>query len=92
MSTREPVTDRTLFQAASLSKSVSAAGALSLVQEGIVSLDTDINDYLTSWQVPDNAFQNTEKVTLRRLLSHTAGTTVSGFRGYRYTESVPSLI
>lgn len=90
--TREPVTVQTLFQAASLSKSVSAAGVMSLVQEGVVSLDTDINDYLISWQVPDNELQDSEKVTLRRLLSHTAGTTVSGFRGYRYTESVPSLI
>ncbi len=91
-STQEPVTDRTLFQAASLSKSVSSAGVLSLAQDGIVSLDTEINDYLTSWQLPDNALQESEKVTLRRLLSHTAGTTVGGFRGYRYTEPVPSLI
>jgi len=91
-STLEPVTEETLFQAASLSKGVSAAGVLSLAQEGIVSLDTPINEYLSSWQLPHNSLQNREKVTLRRLLSHTAGTTVSGFRGYRYTESVPSLI
>jgi CubicO group peptidase (beta-lactamase class C family) len=91
-STREPVTAQTLFQAASLSKAVSAVGVMRLAQEGVVSLDTDVNDYLTSWQVPHNALQNTEKVTLRRLLSHTAGTTVSGFRGYRYTEPVPTSI
>ena len=91
-STLEPVTEETLFQAASLSKSVSAAGVLSLVQEGAVSLDAHINTYLTSWQVPDNALQDSEYVTLRRLLSHTAGTTVGGFRGYRYTEPVPTLI
>jgi CubicO group peptidase (beta-lactamase class C family) len=90
--TQEPVTEQTLFQAASISKSVSAMGVLSLVQDGIVDLDRDVNDYLTSWQVPDNAFQASEHVTLRRLLSHTAGTTVHGFRGYRYTEAVPSLI
>lgn len=89
---QEPVTERTLFQAASMSKSVSAVAALSLVQDGTISLDRDVNDYLTSWQVPDNELQATEKVTLRRLLSHTAGTTVSGFRGYRYTEPLPSLI
>jgi len=89
---REPVSERTLFQAASLSKGVSAVAVLSLAQDEGVSLDRDINDYLTSWQVPANALQVTEKVTLRRLLSHTAGTTVSGFRGYRYTEPVPSLI
>ncbi|MDH3292350.1 MAG: beta-lactamase family protein [Gemmatimonadota bacterium] len=91
-STQEPVTERTLFQAASLSKGVSAVGVVRLAQEGVVSLDRDVNDYLTSWQVPDNAFQNSEHVTLRRLLSHTAGTTVQGFRGYRYTEPLPTLV
>ena len=89
--TLEPVTEQTLFQAASISKGVSATGIMSLVQDGTISLDTEINDYLVRWKLPDNAFQATEKVTLRRLLSHTAGTTVGGFRGYRYTEPVPDL-
>lgn len=90
--TREPVTEGTLFQAASMSKGVSAAAVLSLFQDGVVSLDREVNDYLTSWRIPDNELQAREKVTLRRLLSHTAGTTVSGFRGYRYTEPWPTLI
>jgi CubicO group peptidase (beta-lactamase class C family) len=63
-----------------------------LVQDGKVFLDADINTYLTSWQVPDNEFVSTEKVTLRRILSHSAGTTVHGFRGYRYSEPSPTLI
>lgn len=88
----EPVTERTLFQAASLTKGVSSAAILSLAQGGAVSLDAEINDYLTSWQLPYNALQESEEVTLTRLLSHTAGTTVGGFRGYRYNESVPTLI
>ncbi|MCL7959033.1 MAG: beta-lactamase family protein [marine benthic group bacterium] len=91
-STMEPVTEGTLFQAASLTKGVSSAAIVSLAQEGAMSLDAPINDYLTSWQLPHNAFQESEQVTPRRLLSHTAGTTVGGFRGYRYTESSPSLI
>ena len=91
-SSGEPVTPDTRFQAASMSKSVSAVGVLRLAQEGVVSLDREVNDYLTSWTLPYNDFQATEKVTLRRLLSHTAGTTVHGFRGYRYTESIPTLI
>ena len=90
--TGEPVSESTLFQAASLSKGVSAVGIVRLAQEGVVSLDRDVNDYLTSWQVPNNQHQATEKVTLRRLLSHTAGTTVHGFRGYRHNESVPTLV
>jgi len=91
-STGEPVTEHTLFQAASMSKGVAAAGVLSLAQDGVVSLDADVNDYLTTWRVPYNSFQASQKVTLRRLLSHTAGMTVSGFRGYRYTEPLPTLV
>lgn len=92
VTTQEPVAEGTLFQAASLSKGVSATAVMSLVQDGAVTLDTEINDYLASWKLHDNAYQANEKVTLRRLLSHTAGTTVGGFRGYRYTEPVPNLI
>ena len=91
-STREPVTSRTQFQAASISKAVSSVGVVRLAQEGVISLDAEVNDYLTSWEVPHNALQNTEKVTLRRLISHTAGTTVHGFRGYRYIEPLPTLV
>jgi len=91
-SSDDPVTAHTLFQAASLSKGVAAMGVVSLAQDGTVSLDRDVDDYLVSWDVPDNAFQVTEKVTLRRLLSHTAGTNVHGFRGYRYGEGVPTLV
>ncbi len=91
-STQEPVTDRTRFQAASISKSVSSVGVVRLAQEGVISLDAEVNDDLTSWQVPYNDLQSTEKVTLRRLVSHTAGTTVHGFRGYRYIEPLPTLI
>ena len=92
VTTLEPVTEETLFQAASLSKGVSATAVMSLVQAGAVSLDTEINDYLVQWKLTHNSFQDSEQVTLRRLLSHTAGTTVGGFRGYRYYEPVPSLI
>ena len=87
----EPVTPETLFQAASISKPVMAAAAMRLVQEGLLDLDEDVNLKLKSWQVPENEFTGTEKVTLRRLLSHTAGLTVHGFGGYAEGEPVPSL-
>jgi len=89
---RDPVTPATLFQAGSISKPVSALGALHLVEAGRLSLDGDVNAVLTSWKVPDNAFTTTEKVTLRRILSHSAGLTVHGFPGYDVTDPVPSLI
>ncbi|MGH7443794.1 MAG: serine hydrolase domain-containing protein [Longimicrobiales bacterium] len=82
----------TLFQAASISKPVAAAGALRLVERGLLDLDEDVNRRLKSWQVPENAFTTEEKVTLRRLLSHSAGTTVHGFPGYAADDSVPTLV
>jgi CubicO group peptidase (beta-lactamase class C family) len=91
-STRAPVTPATLFQAGSISKPVSALGALHLVEAGRLSLDGDVNDMLTSWKLPDNGFTTTEKVTLRRILSHSAGLTVHGFPGYDVADKVPSLV
>ncbi len=78
----EEVSPGTLFQAASVSKPVAALGALRLVESGALTLDTNVNDALTGWKVPDNDFTAEEKVTLRRLLSHSAGLTVHGFPGY----------
>lgn len=90
--TQRPVTTETLFQAASISKPVAAMAALDMAEAGILSLDEDVNTYLDSWQLADNEFTSTEKVTLRRLLNHTAGTTVWGFGGYARTETVPSTV
>jgi CubicO group peptidase (beta-lactamase class C family)/predicted transcriptional regulator YdeE len=87
-----PVTTKTLFQAGSISKPVAASGALSLVAQGKLSLDEDVNKKLTTWKVPENEFTRTEKVTLRRLMSHTAGLTVHGFPGYDVDAVVPSVV
>lgn len=81
----------TLFQAGSISKPVAALSALQLVQEGKINLDDNVNEYLTSWKIPDSEFLENEKVTLRRLLTHTAGMTVHGFPGYSQTDSFPTI-
>ncbi len=81
----------TLFQAASISKPVAAAAALALVSRGRLKLDEDVNTFLVSWKVPANEFTEKQKVTLRHLLTHSAGVTVSGFRGYAEGEDVPTL-
>jgi CubicO group peptidase (beta-lactamase class C family) len=91
-SSKAPVTTSTLFQAGSISKPVSALGALHLVEAGTLSLDGDVNAKLKSWKVPENRFTTTEKVTLRRLLSHSAGLTVHGFPGYDVSDRVPTVV
>jgi CubicO group peptidase (beta-lactamase class C family) len=88
----DSVTTETLFQAASISKPVAALAALRLVQEGVLDLDEDVNRKLKSWKIPESPFTATQPVTLRRLLSHSAGLTVHGFRGYAATEAVPTFL
>jgi len=90
--TGRAVTPQTLFQAASISKPVAATAALSMVQDGLLDLDEDVNLKLKSWKLPTNEFTEKQPVTLRQLLSHTAGTTVHGFPGYARDAKWPSTI
>jgi CubicO group peptidase (beta-lactamase class C family) len=87
-----PVGADTLFQAGSISKPVAAIGALHQVQEKKLSLDADVNTELVSWKIPDSPAANNKPVTLRELLTHTAGSTVHGFPGYAATDPVPTLL
>lgn len=82
---------KTLFQAASISKSLNATGVLRLVQEKKLDLNTDINNYLVSWKFPYDEKSANKKITLTELLSHTAGLTVSGFPGYAKGEVLPTV-
>jgi CubicO group peptidase (beta-lactamase class C family) len=88
----QPVTPTTLFQAASMSKALAAAAALRLVEQGKLGLDEDVNARLKAWKVPPSPYTAEQKVTLRRLLSHTAGMTVSGFPGYAAGKPVPTTV
>jgi CubicO group peptidase (beta-lactamase class C family) len=87
-----PVTADTLFQAASISKPVFALAVLHLVDEGKLKLDANVNDYLKDWKVPDNEFTAVKKVTLRGILSHSAGLTVHGFPGYAADAPLPTTV
>lgn len=89
---KTPVTPDTLFQAASISKPVASLAALHLVEDGKLFLDEDVNSKLTSWKVPENDFTKEQKVTLRRLLTHSAGLTVHGFPGYAAGDATPSVV
>jgi CubicO group peptidase (beta-lactamase class C family) len=90
--TGEPVDSQTLFQAASISKPVSAVGMFRLFERGKVLLDADVNTMLRSWAIPQSSFSVVEKVTLRRIVSHMSGLSVSGFAGYAVDAPVPSVI
>jgi CubicO group peptidase (beta-lactamase class C family) len=88
----EPVTLSTLFQAGSISKPVAATATMYYVQRGRLSLDENVNNRLVTWKVPENQFTANEKVTLRRIMSHTAGLTVHGFPGYAVDQPVPTMV
>lgn len=86
-----PVDRNTIFQVSSLSKLVSAVGIMKLIELGKIDLDTPVNNYLKRWQLPTSEFDN-EQVTIRRLLSHTAGLTDGlGYNGFESRDSVQSL-
>jgi CubicO group peptidase (beta-lactamase class C family) len=88
----EPVTAATLFQAASISKPVAALAALRTVELGKITLDEDVDRRLTSWHIPASPLSAGRPVTLRRLLSHSAGLTVHGFDGYPTDGPAPTLL
>lgn len=82
----------TLFQAASISKPIATIGVMKLVEKGELDLDADVNSKLKSWKVPESEFTAKEKVTLRRIMSHSAGLTVHGFGGFAKSEARPTLV
>jgi CubicO group peptidase (beta-lactamase class C family) len=88
---RSPVTETTLFEAGSVSKPVFAMAVMRLSQDGKIDLDKDVNDYLRTWKVPANGSWQPH-ITLRQLLSHSAGMTVHGFPGYLRSERLPSVL
>lgn len=87
-----PVTPETDFQAASISKMVTALTALRLVEQGKLSLDDDINRSLRSWKLAPDDRLAPQHVTLRELLSHTAGLNVWGFPGYAVGAPLPDAV
>lgn len=88
---KNPVDDNTLFQAASISKSVAALGALYLVNCGKIDLDKNINNYLRSWKLPENEFTKDAVVTLRYLLCHGAGINGHMLGAYSQNEDIPTI-
>lgn len=87
----EPVDRNTVFQVASLSKWITAWGIMTLVEAGKLDLDEPVSTYLTRWKLPESDFDN-DGVTVRRLLSHTAGLTDGlGYAGFEPGEPVQRI-
>jgi CubicO group peptidase (beta-lactamase class C family) len=85
------VTTDTLFQAASISKPVTALAVLHEVESGKISLDHQANEYLKEWKIPDTVFTARSKVTVAELLNHTGGIDIEGFPGDTPGQPTPTL-
>jgi CubicO group peptidase (beta-lactamase class C family) len=85
------VSKSSLFQAASISKSIASLGALKLVSENQLKLDQPVNDQLKNWKIPVNQYNKNTPVTLRQLLDMTSGLSVSGFPGHEQGKKLPTL-
>lgn len=80
LASKKPITSETIFNIGSISKLVSSWGFMQLSEKGLVKLDDPIDQFLTRWHLPKSEFDKS-KVTLRRILSHTAGLSVHGYGG-----------
>lgn len=87
----DEVNSETVFSTASMSKWITALGVMKLVEAGRLDLDAPVSQYLTRWKLPPSEFDNNQ-VTVRRLLSHTAGFSDGlGFGDYAVDEELPDL-
>lgn len=87
---KKPVTAQTIFNIGSISKVISAWGFIQLTEKGLLKLDDPVDQSLTRWKLPKSSY-DVSKVTLRRILSHTAGLSVHGYGGIEQGTQLLSL-
>lgn len=88
----QPVTTETIFQPGSTAKPIVAMAALHLVEAGELALDLDVNNQLISWKIPENQLTARSPVSLRRLLSHSAGLPYIHLHGYPQGSPIPNRL
>lgn len=89
---KEKVSESTAFSAGSISKPVTGIIAAMLAEKGILKLDAPISKYLKRWKLPKSSFTQHKSITISHLLSHTAGTTQTGFSHYSLGNNIPTPI
>lgn len=90
--TGDKVDKETAFAAASISKAVTALVAAMLAEDGVLDLDVPVSTYLRRWQLPQGPISEGKPITLRHILTHTAGTNQSGFAAYFEGQDIPTLV
>ncbi|MEM7097526.1 MAG: serine hydrolase domain-containing protein [Pseudomonadota bacterium] len=88
--TQETINEDSVFQVGSVSKPVAAWVAMTMVEAGLLALDEPVSNYLTRWELPPSEFDHNQ-VTLRRLLSHTAGLSLPGYPGFVEGTPLPTI-
>lgn len=83
-------TPDTVFVAASLSKPIASWVTMRLAEQGRMQLDRPVAEMISPWPLAQNQFDY-RQITIRHLLSHTAGTTLGGYQGWLDYKELPTL-
>ena len=90
--TKQMVDTETVFSTASISKAITATLFAMLAEKGMIDLDVPVANYLKRWKLPDNEHTRSVGITLRHLLTHTAGTTQHGYDDFYVGDELPTLV
>lgn len=88
----EKIDENTAYSTASISKAITATTALILEESGKIDIDEPIRTYLKRWQLPESDYLQKTDVTMRHLLSHTAGTTHGGYADFYGNDTIPTIV
>ncbi|MBA3536154.1 MAG: beta-lactamase family protein [Tatlockia sp.] len=92
LATKRPINTDTLFQACSITKTLTSTVVLEVLNNYKISLDAPVNDYLQRWKIPENKFTKEQPVTIRMLLNHSAAiSNPYPDGGYPYNAKLPTL-